>query len=118
MSNKSKIPALDAMENYRDELQLQIDSILVGKPVDKAIADSLGICLSSLDNVTTEVNNELQRVANDKKLSDLDTHEVFANCDRAHKLRQAIKICTKEGDTYWLWKLQPGEKIPQGYQKV
>ena len=109
--------ALEAMVDYRNELKLEIDNLLVGNPTSKALFDKWSKCKSAMNQVQTEVATKLKDSL-DNEPDDLNAEREVVSCERSLKLRQAIKICSESGLVYWLWKLQPGEEKPRNCEVV
>lgn len=116
---KTKVPSLASIENYRKELKLQVENIIVGKSVTKSLAESARQAFKDIDKVPEEIKKALtSTLTTNQGISDSEVSTVIHGCERALKLRQAIKICSDDGRVYWMWKLQPGEKIPDNYEIV
>ena len=117
----TELKSLTDMESFRKELRVQIENILVGKPVDKSLESEWAKCGNAMDETVKEVNSKLKEVLApmaDSEITNSDAEKALVNCERAHKIRQAIKICTTSGEVYWMWKLQPGEKVPDRHEYV
>ena len=115
---KTKNKQSESLEAYREEVQLQIENILVGKPVTDKLSAVAERCKKDLDAVPKNVKDTIKSTLTIKGLTQTEVDDTIADCERALKLRQAIKICTENGLVYWMWKLQPGEEIPDGHKVV
>lgn len=118
---RTELKSLTDMESFRKELRVQIENILVGKSVDKSLESAWSKCRNAMDETVKEVNSKLKEVlapTEDSNITNSDAEKALASCERAHKLRQAIKICATSGEVYWMWKLQPGEELPDRYEYV
>ena len=107
------------MEDYREELKLQIDRISVGKAVEAKLQERWTACNTALANVVGDVEVlQTETLAGKAVEEEGDFLKNATKCERAHKIRQAIKICSTTGEVYWMWRLQPGEKVPDRHEYV
>jgi hypothetical protein len=107
---KYEVASLKTMEKYRKELRTQIENLIVGKPITKSLSDMAPQSLSSLNNIAKEIKLTVTAALSAKEISDGEVSSVIHDCERALKLNQAIKMCNGDGVSYWMWRLQPGEK--------
>ena len=109
---ETEMSSLKAMREYQAEMQLQIDMAITGEPITAKLEDRWKACKEALAGAAEEINKKLEETLSpDNKQGLVESERRLVDCERALKLRQAIKICSPDGAVYWMWKLQPGEEI-------
>lgn len=113
---KTKVPSLEQLEKYRRELRLQIENVIAGKAITKNLSNAAKSAFTDINNIPTEVKDAVTDALTAKNISDGEVSSVIHDCERALKLRQAVKICSNDGVIHWMWRLQPGEKVIDLYE--